>query len=233
MTTIQWIAVDAIKPNARNAHTHSKKQIRQIANSIATFGFLVPILINEGGVIIAGHGRYRAAILLGHQEVPVIRVQGLSDAKLRALALADNKIAQNAGWDRELLAVELSELSELLIEEGLDISVTGFAAPEIDQLTADFEEDPADPADTLDPAWGTAPSVTKPGDFWHLDQHRLLCGDARRESDLALLMGGRQAAMAFIDPPYNVAVRDIVGRGRIKHGEFVMGSGELSRGGIC
>ena len=229
MTTIQWIAVDAIKPNARNAHTHSKKQIRQIADSIATFGFLVPILVNEGGVIIAGHGRYRAAILLGHQEVPVIRVQGLSDAKLRALALADNKIAQNAGWDRELLAIELSELSELLIEEGLDISVTGFAAAEIDQLAADFEEDLVDPADTLDPAWTTSPSVTEPGDLWHLGQHRLLCGDARSEDDLARLMGGHQGAMAFLDPPYNVRVRDIVGRGHVKHREFAMASGDLSR----
>ena len=229
MSAIQKVAIGAIRLNARNAHTHSKKQIRQIANSIAAFGFLVPILINEGGVIIAGHGRYRAAILLGHQEVPVIRVQGLSDAKLRALALADNKIAQNAGWDRELLAGELSELSELLIEEGLDISVTGFAAAEIDQLAADFEEDSADPADTLDPAWTTSPSVTEPGDFWHLGQHRLLCRDPRSGDDLARFMGGDQGAMAFLDPPYNVRVSDIVGRGRVKHREFAMASGDLSR----
>ena len=153
MPNLQSIAVDALKPNARNARTHSKKQIRQIADSIAAFGFLVPILIDEGRIIIAGHGRYEAAKLLGLKQVPVIEVKGLSEAKRRALALADNKIAENAGWDREKLAVELPELSELLIEEGLDISITGFAAPEIDQLTADFEEDASDPADTVDPDW--------------------------------------------------------------------------------
>lgn len=125
-----------------------------------------------------------------------------------------------------MLAVELSELSELFIEEGLDISITGFAPPEMDQLTADFEEDPSGPADTIDPNWSTAAHVTKPGDLWLLDPHRLLCGDARSASDLARLMGGSQAAMAFLDAPYNVRVRDIVGRGRIKHKEFAMGSGE-------
>src|SRR6478672_3028397 len=118
MQTIEWIAVDTLKPNARNARTHSKKQIRQIADSIAAFGFLVPILIDEGGVIIAGHGRYEEAVLLGLQVVPVIRVGGLSAAKRRALALADNKIAQNAGWDRELLAAELPELADILVVEG-------------------------------------------------------------------------------------------------------------------
>ncbi len=229
MPNLQWIAVDALKPNTRNARTHPKKQIRQIADSIATLGFKVPILVDEAGNIIAGGGRYEAAKLLGLEQVLVLVLQGLSEAKLRALALADNKIAENAGWDRERLAVELSELSELLIEDGLDISITGFTAPEIDQLTADFEEDPADPADTLDPAWTSAAPVTKPGDFWQLGDHRLVCGDARSESDLARLMGGGQAAMAFLDPPYNLPVRHIVGRGRIKHREFAMASGELSR----
>jgi DNA modification methylase len=159
-------------------------------------------------------------------------VQGLSEPKRRALALADNKIAENAGWDRERLAVELPELSELLIGEGLNISITGFAAPELDQLTADFEEDPSDPAVTVDPAWSSAAPVTKPGDHWELGDHHLLCGDARSNDDLARLMGGAEAAMAFLDPPYNVRVRDIVGRGRIKHAEFAMGSGELSRSGF-
>jgi ParB-like chromosome segregation protein Spo0J len=151
MIAMQWIAVDAIKTNARNARTHSKKQIRQIADSITAFGFLVPILIDEGSVVIAGHGRYAAAILLGLPEVPVIRVEGLSEAKRRALALADNKIAENAGWDRELLATELPELADILVVEGLDVSITGFAPVEIDQIATDFEEDASDPADTVDP----------------------------------------------------------------------------------
>jgi len=208
--TIEWIAVDALKPNARNARTHSRKQIRQIADSIAAFGFLVPILVDEGRVVIAGHGRYAAAKLLGLKQVPAIEVRDLSEAKRRALALADNKIAENAGWDRELLSAELPELAELLVAEGLEISITGFAPVEIDQLTADFEDDPADPADTVDPRWATAAPVTRPGDLWQLGHHRLLCGDARGADDLARLMGGAQAAMAFLDPPYNVRVRDII-----------------------
>ena len=145
MPTIEWIAVDTLKPNARNARTHSRRQIRQIADSIAAFGFLVPILIDEGRVVIAGHGRYAAAKLLGLKEVPAIKVQGLSEAKRRALALADNKIAENAGWDRDILAVELPELAEILVVEGLDVSITGFSPIEIDQLAVDFEQDASDP----------------------------------------------------------------------------------------
>src|SRR6516225_3641281 len=232
MITVQWIAIDAIKPNARNARTHSKKQIRQIADSITAFGFLVPILIDQGGLIIAGHGRYAAAVLLGLQEVPVIRVEGLSDAKRRALALADNKIGENAGWDRELLATELPESADILIVEGLDISITGFAPVEIDQIATDFEEDSSDPADTVDPEWAKGSPLSTHGDLWQLGHHRLLCGDARNADDLVRLMGESRAAMAFLDPPYNVRVRDIVGRGQIKHSEVAMASGELSRAGF-
>src|SRR5262245_39948387 len=229
MVAMQWIAVDALKPNPRNARTHSRKQIRQIADSITAFGFLVPILIDDGSNIIAGGGRHAAAVLLGLQEVPVIRVEGLSEGKRRALALADNKIAQNAGWDRELLASELPELAELLIVENLEISITGFAPVEIDQISTDFEEDPSDPADAVDPQWTNDAALSRRGDLWELGQHRLLCGDARHADDLARLLGRARAAMAFLDPPYNVRVPDIVGRGQINHAEFAMASGELSR----
>ena len=230
MLNIQMMAVAALKPNAGNARTHSKKQMRQIADSIQAFGFLVPILIDENRLIIAGYGRYQAARLLGIETVPVIEVTGLSETKRRALALADNKIAENAGWDRERLAIELPELSELLVLDGLDISVTGFAAVEIDQLAVDFDEDARE--DKLDPAWADAEVVTKAGDLWQLGSHRLLCGDARTNDDLARLMDGSRASMAFLDPPYNVRVRDIVGRGRVQHPEFVMASGELSSDGF-
>jgi DNA modification methylase len=222
--------VAALKMNARNARTHSKKQVRQIADSIQAFGFLVPILVDENHLILAGHGRYEAARLLGLEMVPVIEVTGLSEAKRRALALADNKISQNAGWDRQRLAIELPELAEFLVLEGLDIAVTGFAAVEIDQLVVDFEED--DREDKIDPTWTDAMVGTKPGDLWQLGSHRLLCGDARDPSDLARLMDGGAAAIAFLDPPYNVRVRDIVGRGRVKHPDFAMASGELSRDGF-
>jgi ParB/Sulfiredoxin domain len=229
MATIQTIAIDTLKPNARNARTHPRKQINQIAQSIQTFGFVVPILIDEDGTILAGHGRYAAAKSLGMTKVPAVEVRGLSAAKKRALALADNKIAENAGWDREVLALELPELADLLLAEDCDISITGFAPVEIDQLATDFEEDASDPADTLDPKWTATVAVSRPGDLWQLGSHRILCGDARDQTELARLIGDARAAMAFLDPPYNRRVRDIVGRGRIKHAEFAMGSGELSR----
>src|SRR5207302_9168867 len=178
-----WIAIDKLTPNERNARTHSRKQIRQIADSISTFGFVVPILIDEDGVIIAGHGRHAAAKLLDLKEVPTIKVTGLSQAKRRALALADNRIAGNAGWDRERLAIELPELAEILAVEGLDLSITGFSAVEIDQLALDFGQDASDPDDALDPEWITAAPVSKPGDLWELGKHRLLCGDARNADD--------------------------------------------------
>ena len=162
MVDICWTAIDKLRPNARNARTHSRKQIRQIADSIAAFGFVVPILIDDEGVIIAGHGRYAAARLLDLKQVPAIKVRGLSQAKRRALALADNKIGENAGWDRKLLAIELPELAEILVVEGLDVSITGFSPVEIDQLSVDFEEDPSDPDDTIDPKWATAAPMSKP-----------------------------------------------------------------------
>jgi DNA modification methylase len=227
--TVQYIALERLKANDRKVRTHPKNQIQQIASSILAFGFTNPILIDEQDVIIAGHGRYEAAKLLALKRVPVIGVHGLSETKRRALALADNKIAANAGWDRERLAAELLELTDLLVVEGLEVSITGFAPVEIDQLVADFVEDGSDPDDTLDPAWSKALLVSQPGDLWRLGDHRLLCADARDPSQLARLMGDARAAMGFLDPPYNVKVRDIVGRGRIKHSEFAMASGELRR----
>ena len=126
MHEIELICIDAIKPNPRNAHTHSKKQIEQIAKSIDAFGFTVPVIIDETSMLLAGHGRFEAAKLRGLKKIPAIRLRGLSEAKKRALLLADNKIAENAGWDRERLAIELPELADLLIAENLDISITGF-----------------------------------------------------------------------------------------------------------
>jgi hypothetical protein len=179
MLAIQWIDVEALKASHHQARTHSKKQIREIANAIVAFGFLVPILVDAWGVIIAGHGRWEASKLLGLRQVPVIKVEGLSETKIRALALADNKIAENAGWDREKLAIEIPELSELLIVEGLDISVTGFATPEIDQMVDDFEEDTADPADSINPDWAELPPVSRRGDFWELCNQSPLAGRLR------------------------------------------------------
>jgi DNA modification methylase len=225
---IQMLAVERVRPNPRNARVHSQKQIRQIADIIKKVGWTTPILIDEQGGLIAGHGRLEAAKVLGLHTIPTITLKGLSDAKKRVLALADNKIAENAGWDRQLLAAELPELATLLVEEGLDVSLSGFLPVEIDQLTTDFEEDSADPDDAVDAQWVGEIPVTQAGDLWRLDEHCLLCGDARNVRDLSRLMRKGQAAMSFLDPPYNVPIHDVVGRGRTRHAEFAMASGEMS-----
>ena len=131
------------------------------------------------------------------------------------------------GGTGERLATELPELAELLIEENLDITITGFETAEIDQLVIDFEENSEDPADEIQTGWLSPAPVSRPGDLWQLGPHRLLCGDARQAKDLDRLLGDEQAAMAFLDPPYNVKIRSVVGRGRTKHREFAMGSGEM------
>jgi DNA modification methylase len=225
---VQALPISQIKLNRRNSRTHSAKQIRQIANSMVAFGFTNPLLVSEDGTLIAGEGRLKAAQILGLVKVPVIVLAGLSPARQRALAIADNKIAENAGWDRERLAIEIPELAGLLETEGLDVSILGFEAVEIDQLVTDFEADAADPQDSVDSTWLKDRAVSKPGDLWVLGPHRLLCGDARSTADIARLLAHCRADMAFLDPPYNVRIGGVVGRGMTKHPEFTMASGEMS-----
>jgi DNA modification methylase len=222
------LSIEQIKLDPRNARTHSAKQIRQLANSILEFGYINPLLVTEDGTCVGGEGRYKAAQLVGLTKVPVIVLSGLSPARLRALAIADNKIAENAGWDRERLAIEIPELTGLLEAEGLDVSILGFEAVEIDQLVTDFEDNAADPQDNIDAGWLKVSAVSKPGDLWVLGPHRLLCGDARSTADVARLMAHGRADMAFLDPPYNLRIGAVVGRGRTKHSEFAMASGEMS-----
>lgn len=216
-----------LRPQPNNARTHSKKQIRSLADSIKCFGFINPVLVDEKNSVLAGHGRLAAAKLIGMREVPTLRVSGLSDTQKRALVLADNKLAEKAGWDRATLAVELNALAPLLSEVGLDISLTGFEPAEIDGLLGDLVDPEGDPAD-MAPAVKTNP-VSRTGDLWLLGRHRLLCGDSRKETCLHDVMGPDHAAMVFTDPPYNVSVRSIQGRGRRKHTEFEMASGEMSK----
>jgi ParB-like chromosome segregation protein Spo0J len=149
---VSAVALEHIKPHPHNPRTHSRKQIRQIADSIRAVGFASPVLIDEHGTLLAGHGRLEAAKLLAFKTVPAIVVDGLTEARKRALLLADNRIAQNAGWNRERLAEEFLSLPELLLEDGLDITVTGFEPAEIDAVLTDFEDDGSDPLDELDPA---------------------------------------------------------------------------------
>jgi DNA modification methylase len=226
ISQIQQAPIGKLRPNKRNARTHSKKQIRQLADSILRFGWTCPILTDEDGVILTGHGRYQAALLLDLQDVPVIVVAGLGHAEKRALALADNKIAANAGWDRTVLAAELGELAVLLPECDLSIEITGFEAAEIDTLMGDLIDNEQDPANEVT-ALASQP-VSRIGDLWVLGPPRLLCGDARQSGDVRKLMAGKSAAMVFTDPPYNVRVSSIQGRGKIRHREFLAASGEMS-----
>lgn len=216
-----------LKRAARNARTHSKKQIKQVASSILQFGWTYPILVDENLQIICGHARWEAAKQLGLKDVPVLVMRGLSDAEKRALALADNKLPANAGWNRKLLAEELGELASLLPECNLDLDITGFEPAEIDGLMVDFgasDQDPTDGACEL-----AAQPVSRTGDVWQAGVHRVLCGDAREPADWAALMGRDRAAMVFADPPYNVQMSTTFGHRKIKHREFAVASGEMSQ----
>ncbi|MCF2524895.1 DNA methyltransferase [Bradyrhizobium sp. G127] len=224
--TVETALLSSLRRSTRNARTHSKKQILQIADSIRTFGWTQPILADDNGNVIAGHGRMAAALELKLKAVPVIYCTGLTESQKRALALADNKIATNAGWDRTLLAIELGELTALLTELNLDLHITGFEPAEIDSLLSDQVDSEMEPDDII-PAIETT-AVSRPDDIWTLSKHRLLCGDSREPGHIKKLMGNARAAMVFADPPYNVRVSSVQGRGKIKHREFASASGEMS-----
>jgi DNA modification methylase len=216
----------SLKPYARNPRTHSDMQKRQIAESIRVFGFNNPVLIDKNDEIIAGHGRVEAAKLLGLESVPTIRLEHLSDAEKRAYMLADNKLAEKAGWDREILAIELQNLIEM--ETDFSITATGFDIAEIDGLMKILDEDveSEELSRDLDPE---APVVSSLGDLWRLGQHRLLCGDARDPVAYARLLKGEKARLIITDPPYNVPILGhVCGLGQVKHDDFVMASGEMT-----
>ena len=220
--------IESLQARSRNPRTHSTKQIRQIADSIRTFGFTNPLLIDATGTVIAGHGRLRAAKQLGMPTVPTIRLDHLSAEQIRALVIADNKLAELAGWDQDLLALELQGLAELHLD--FDLEVIGFETPEIDLLVGHVaksaEPDPADALPAVDP---DAPAISRPGDLWAIGRHRLLCGNALDKSDYARLLVDQRARAVFVDPPYNVPIEGHVsGLGRHRHGEFAMASGEMN-----
>lgn len=214
-----------LAPTARNARKHSDKQIEQVAASIRHFGFTNPIIIEADGTIVAGHARFEASRALGIVDVPTIQITHLTSDELRSYRLADNKIAENAEWDIEILRSEFETLVE--IETRYDIEVTGFSTTEIDLLMdmspaeAKLEEQPK-----LD---RKEVSGVERGDLWILGSHRLLCGDSRDPNAFDRVMDTELARMVFSDPPFNVKVDGHVGGlGRTKHAEFAMASGEMS-----
>src|ERR1700720_4394530 len=176
---IERVSVQSLKPYPRNARRHSRAQIKQIAASIERFGFSNPVLIADDGEIVAGHGRVAAAKLLGIETVPAVRLSHLSEVERRAYVIADNKLALNAGWDRELLAIELQGL----IDIDFDVELTGFSPTEIDLVLDEAREgSPNGPTEAEDqipfPIDDQTSAVTRAGDVWCLGRHRLICGDA-------------------------------------------------------
>ena len=219
--------IDQLKPFTQNARTHSKHQIRQIAESIRVFSFTQPILIDNENRIIAGHGRVEAAKLLGMTEVPTIRLDRLTEEQIRAYVIADNKLAENAGWDKEILAIELQYLMTLDCVD-FDLTITGFEVPEIDVILEDANGATSKEDDVPESLYDQEP-VTKPRDLWLLGKHRILCGNSLHEASYQALMGSRRAAAVFTDPPYNVKIDGhATGNGAIRHREFAMASGEMS-----
>lgn len=225
--TLIQIATGDLIPSPRNARTHDRQQVRQIAASIRQFGFTNPVLVDEGNSLIAGHGRLEAAKQIGLEQVPAIRITHLSAAEKRALRLADNKIAANAGWDLEILAAELADLSTMELE--FDIGVTGFEVAEIDLIIGDHGGRGEDEPEIAPLPDRSRPAICRRGDLWLLENHRVVCGDARSAADYETLMAGETAAMGFTDPPYNVKINGhVCGKRQVRHREFAEASGEMT-----
>lgn len=199
---IEYFEIDRLIPNARNARTHSPEQIAEIAGSFQAFGFMSVVFVDEKKSILAGHGRVLAARLLGLDRVPVIVVRHLSEAEKRAFAIADNKIALNAGWNDALLRVELESLKH----EGVELDLVGFSEEELSALVDGLERSSSYDRDDMVPALASD-AVTRTGDIWVLGSHELACGDATTPEAYDVLLGGQRANMVFGDAPYNVSYR--------------------------
>lgn len=223
---LEQVPVSSLKPHERNPRTHSKKQIQQIAESITRFGFTNPVLVDASNSIIAGHGRIEAARSLGLQTVPALRLEHLTEAERRAYVIADNRLAELAGWDDALLAQEIEAV--LGLDSQFDLALTGFYPAEIEKLLNSLD-DPGKSGDEAVEVDEAVPVVSGRNDLWVLGQHRIICGDATDPAVYAQLLDGEKAQMVFTDPPYNVPVNGhICGLGKVKHDEFVMASGEMS-----
>jgi DNA modification methylase len=225
--SVAYLDPATLKLRERNPRTHSKKQIQQIAASIKEFGFVTPILIDGEREVVAGHGRIEAAKLNGMKAVPTIRIDHLTPQQVRAYVIADNQLATKAGWERDFLKLDFREL--LNIE--YDVELTGFSTGEVDMIL-DFDsptakDDPED--DDLSALTTDGPAISRVGDMWQLGPHRLLCADARHPETYRTLLGDDVAQMVLTDAPYNVrVVGHVQGRGKRKHREFAMASGEMS-----
>ncbi len=226
---IDYVDITSVNPDERNPRIHKKRQFKLLAKSIQSFGFVVPLIINQHNQLIAGHARLEAAKSLGLQQVPAIRLEHLTPAQTQAVMIADNRLSELSSWDSELLAIHLKELS--VVDLDFDLEATGFTVGEIDLQIASLDvsalKSQDDPADQFTTAGG--PAVSKIGDVWQLGPHRVICGNSLDPAGYVTLMEGQQAAMVITDPPYNVKIDGHVGgKGAIKHREFAMATGEMS-----
>jgi len=221
--TVRYLPTGELKPNPTNPRTHTKNHVRQIAASLDEFGFVNPILIAKDGTVIAGHGRLAAAKSLKLPQVPTITLEDLSADQIRAYVVADNRLAEIAGWDRSILAIELQNLLDV---EDFDISVTGFTVPEIDLIIEEATTKNTEENEAIEVPYGAA--INRVGDRWSLGKHRVICANSLEESSFWALMGKRKAQVVITDPPYNIPIEgNVCGKGSIHHREFSMASGEM------
>jgi hypothetical protein len=223
---VTYLRTSSLKPDPKNPRVHSDKQVRQIAQSIESFGFNVPLLIDDKQMVIAGHGRLQAARKLGWDTVPAIRLSHLTETQRMAFLIADNRLTENSTWDERMLGEQLKILSELELD--FDLEVIGFEVSEIDIFIDGLTNVPdADPDDRLPDTSETA--VTARGDLWQLGKHRVLCGNSLVTADSGRLMDGAKADLVISDPPYNVVIDGhATGLGKVRHPEFGMASGEMN-----
>jgi DNA modification methylase len=225
---IEFVPIGQLKPNPRNAKKHPHRQIALLAENYERFGVTQPIVIDENDTIICGHARFEAGQKIGLTHLPVVRLSGLTSVEKRALAIADNKLAELGDWDMDMLSQELSFLFDPVTELDFDPRLIGFETVELDQILGDeHDDDSADPDDEFLPLNSQEPAVTKPGDVWICDQHRLLCADATNKDSFSAAMETDLAEIVFADPPYNVPnAGHVTGRDGVR--EFAMAHGEMS-----
>jgi hypothetical protein len=229
--SVEYVLLSILTLDIRNPRKHPNRLIRQIAWSIKTFGFIVPVLIDRFNKVLAGHGRIQAAKLLALEEIPIIRIENLTEAQARAFAIADNRLTENSTWDDRLLGEIFVELAALELDFSLE--VTGFSMGEIDlriEGLSDSTQADIDAADQL-PDILDQPPVCARHDLWLLGSHRVLCDNALEGYSYEALMQGKLAEVVFTDAPYNVPILGHAsGNGRVRHREFVMASGEMTSG---
>jgi hypothetical protein len=222
---VEYVPIEQLKAYKRALRTHSTAHVDQLAASIQAFGLVQPIMVDADGEIVGGHGIFEAAVKAGYTAVPVLRLSHLDEVQKRTLRIALNGLADKSGWNKQLLAIEFKELLEIELSLELDfgLAITGLELPQIDQLVAGLGE--GAPVERVPEADLTHPPVSRLGDLWLLDEHRLICGDARVPATYASLLGEEKAAMGIHDAPYDVPISGHVATK--KRREFVMGAGEL------